>query len=90
MKKLSLFATLFVATIATSAHALDLNQARSQGLVTEQPTGYIAAASQTPEVNALVNQVNSGRKAEYEKISKQNGQPVDVVAKLAAEQIKGK
>jgi uncharacterized protein YdbL (DUF1318 family) len=36
---------------------------------------------------ALVADVNAKRKQEYARISKEKGQPVDVIAKLAAEEI---
>ncbi len=87
MKKFGFVILAAIAAIATSASALDLQTARAQGMVAEQATGYIAAVASTTEVSQLVEQVNTARKAEYERISKENGQPVDVVAKLAAEQL---
>lgn len=75
------------ALIAFPAFALDLHQARTSGMVGEKLDGYAAALKPSPEVNALVADVNAKRKEEYARISKQNGQPVDVVAKLAAAQI---
>lgn len=82
----------FIAAIATilvalPAFALDLHTARTAGQVQETPEGYISALKPTPEVNALVAEVNAKRKAEYTRISKQNGQSVEVVGKLAAPQI---
>lgn len=79
--------TLWLAASPHSSHALDLQHARAQGLVGEQLNGYVAALHHTPEVQQLVGEVNQRRKEEYQRISKENGQPVDVVAKLAAEQI---
>lgn len=84
------FAALVALVIAIPAFALDLGEARTKGMVIEQPSGYLTAAVQTGEVDALVKDVNARRKTEYERISKENGQPVDVVAKLAAEQIRKK
>lgn len=75
------------ALAALPAMALDLQAARSEGLVGEKPDGYVAALKSTPDVTALVTEVNARRKAEYISISRKNGQPVDVVAKLAAEEI---
>ena len=72
---------------ATSAFALDLASARTSGLVGELPTGYIAPIQQNKDSAELVSSVNAKRKQEYARISAQNGQPVDVVAKLAAAQI---
>lgn len=78
---------VLVTLAALPAFALDLHQARSSGLVGEKLDGYAAAIKATPEVTALVAEVNAKRRQEYARISKQNGQPVDVVAKLAAGQI---
>lgn len=89
MKKL-LLVSAFIVSFAASALALDLQTARSSGMVKENSDGYIEAVQSTAEVNALVSEVNGKRKKEYERISKENGQPVDVVGKLAAEQIKNK
>lgn len=86
MKRLVILslAALFV---ATPALALDLHAARASGQVAETSEGYIKAVKSSAEVEALVSEVNAKRRAEYERISKQNGQPVDVVGKLAAPQI---
>ena len=73
--------------VALPALALDLHQARGAGQVGEKADGYVAALSSTTEVKALVADVNAKRSVEYARISKENGQPVDVVAKLAAQQI---
>lgn len=86
---MSRFLTLIavVSLFAVPAFALDLSQARAQGAVGELQNGYIAAVQATPTTQALVSDVNAKRRAEYLRISQQNGQPIDVVAKLAAEQI---
>ena len=89
MKKL-LLVSAFVVTFAANAMALDLQSARSSGMVKENSNGYIEAVESTAEVSALVSEVNAKRKKEYERISKENGQSVDVVGKLAAEQLKNK
>ena len=73
--------------ISLPAMALDLQEARSSGLVGEALSGYVEPIVSRPDVNALVAEVNAKRKQEYARISQQNGQSVAVVAKLAAEQI---
>ncbi len=85
MKSRFVIAAFAAVMLATPAFALDLQAARMQGLVGEQNTGYAKALK--PEAASLVAEVNAKRKAEYQRISAQNGQPVDVVAGLAAEQI---
>ena len=79
--------TLLLMVMALPALALDLQGARTQGLVGEARTGYIEAIVNRPDVQALVTEVNNKRRDEYAKISRENGQSVDVVAKLASEQI---
>ena len=87
MKKHTILSVVAVALFALPVWALDLQSARSSGAVAETPEGYIKAVNPTPEVNALVADVNAKRKAEYARISAENGQPVDVVGKLAAPKI---
>lgn len=72
---------------AMPAYALDLHSARDAGILVEKPTGYVAVAKPSAEAEALADEVNAKRRAEYERISQKNGQPVDVVAKLAAIEI---
>lgn len=73
--------------LSTPVLALDLHGARAQGAVGEKLDGYAAVIKPSPEVNTLVAEVNAKRKQKYAEISKQNGQPADVVAKLAAPEI---
>ncbi|HEY8189435.1 MAG TPA: YdbL family protein [Micavibrio sp.] len=70
-----------------SAFALDLHDARHAGMVGEKLDGYVAVLKGGAEVEALAKDVNSKRKLEYARISNENKQPIDVVAKVAAEQI---
>jgi uncharacterized protein YdbL (DUF1318 family) len=86
LKKTS-FLTLFFMFFALPAMAIGLADARKQGMVGEKTDGYVAAIKSSGDVNALVSEINAKRKAEYTRISKENGQPVDVVAKLASPQI---
>lgn len=87
MKQLGLVTVCLGMLLAMPAWALDLHSARASGSVGEKADGYIAALKSSPEVNALVADVNAKRKAEYARISKQNGQPVDVVGSVAAQEI---
>ncbi len=73
--------------VASPAFALDLQSARSSGAVVEQVTGYIKAAKPSPEVDALVADVNAKRKAEYERIAKEKGSKVEDVAAIAAQEL---
>lgn len=51
---------LFAVTLvfAGAAFALDLNSAKSQGLVGEQPNGYLGVVKATSEAVELVSDVN--------------------------------
>lgn len=82
------FTTLLLSMfIAFPALAMDLTQARSQGVIGENRSGYVEALKSSPEVERLVSDINNKRLQEYGRISGENGQSVDVVAKLAAAQI---
>ncbi len=87
--KLYAIALGLVLTVMTvfPAFALDLQQARATGLVGETTKGYVAVIKPSPAVEELVATINAKRKQEYARISQANGQSVDIVAKVAAEQI---
>jgi uncharacterized protein YdbL (DUF1318 family) len=85
--KIPPFVMLLTFLVASPAMALDLQQARSQGIIAEQPNGYITVVKDSPEARSLVHEVNYARQQEYQRISEQNGQPIDVVAAIAAQQI---
>jgi uncharacterized protein len=69
---------------AQTAWALDIDAAKSSGVVGEMRNGYIGAVKQTPEAQALVGEINAKRSEEYAKIAATNGQDLSVVEKLAA------
>ena len=73
-----------VAGMAFPAFA-DLASARASGQVCEGSDGYIVATS--AQANSLASEINAKRRAEYQKISSQNGQTAAVVGQLAAKQI---
>lgn len=77
--------TLLLALSAT-AHAVDLNQAKTAGLVGETLEGYVDVVSPSapPEVAALVEDINAKRRAEYQRIAQQNGIERAEVEALAA------
>lgn len=87
MRRIFLTVLALASLAAFPAYALDLHEARSGGHVGEQLDGYVAPIRETPEVQALVEEVNAKRRQEYVRISRENGQPVEIVAKLAAEKI---
>ena len=73
--------------MALPAFALDLGEAKSDGLVGETNAGYLAAVKSSTEVDALVGDINSQRKTLYQSIAEKNGislQAVEARAGLKA------
>jgi len=67
-----------------TAHALDLRSAKTQGLVGETATGYLAPVNTTDQaVQDLIADINSKRKAHYKGIAKNNKTPLQTVEQLA-------
>ena len=96
-KLLNQFWTLFLSMslismlgLSSPAWAIDLQSAKSQGLVGEKQSGYLGTVKSSSEVNALVKKVNNARKAHYEKIAKRNGTSLEVVEVLAGKKAIGK
>jgi uncharacterized protein YdbL (DUF1318 family) len=87
MKTLLRFNTATAALLfALTTFALDLGEAKSRGLIGEQANGYLAAVGvATPEIAALVNDINTKRKAAYEAIAQKNGTALDTVEQLAGQ-----
>jgi hypothetical protein len=79
---------LLVALLAAgnAAYALDLDQAKREGLVGETMEGYVDVvdASAPAEVKVLVEETNAKRHAEYQRIARQNGLEIEQVEALAA------
>lgn len=82
---LIMFLAIGVWVTPAIVYALDLEQAKAQGLVGEQPDGYLGVVKATPEVVALVADINKKRRAAYEDIARKNGITVEQVAVLAGE-----
>lgn len=79
---------LLLAAIVLSLPALadlSLEQAKSQGMVGEDASGYLAAVSSSPtaEVRSLVSEVNDKRREEYQRIAASNDIKISDVEKLA-------
>lgn len=70
---------------ACAAFAADLEQAKRDGLVGERADGYLGLVVQSApaEVVALVRNINSKRKAEYERIAAANNLTLAQVEALA-------
>lgn len=80
MKKI--IATVGLLFMLQNAWAIDIQDAKDQGLVGESKTGYLAAVS-TPasaEVRALIADVNQKRKEQFTETASKTGVTVEQVA----------
>lgn len=84
-----ILALLFTIILPITALALDLDQAKKDGLVGERPDGYLGSVKESPssDVTALIKDINNKRRAKYQEISRGNGQPLNVVEKLATKKV---
>jgi len=87
MRMQALLALLLLCVVALPAWAMSLDQAKIDGLVGEQASGYLGIVSPpgSREVRDLVENVNLRRRDEYERIAARNG-----IALLQVEQLAGK
>jgi uncharacterized protein YdbL (DUF1318 family) len=81
----SISLALFVSTVAFSAWAISLDQAKEQGLVGEMPNGYLGVVVASSEVSSLVEMVNKKRKDIYLSLARKNKITMQQVTKLAGE-----
>ena len=67
--------------------ALTLEEAKTQGLVGEQPNGYlgIVQPGASADVQALVDDVNQKRRQMYEDIARRNSTKLEAVEMLAGQ-----
>jgi uncharacterized protein YdbL (DUF1318 family) len=64
---------------------LTLEEAKTQGVVGEQPNGYLGVVQPgaSADVQALVNDVNQKRRQMYEEIARRNSTKLEAVEMLA-------
>ncbi|KAA9132648.1 DUF1318 domain-containing protein [Marinihelvus fidelis] len=77
-------AALLTLVLTGTVFAMDLGQAKSEGLVGEKPDGYLGLVDSgaSSDVRALVQDVNAKRRANYQRIAKQQGAPLAEVEKV--------
>jgi uncharacterized protein YdbL (DUF1318 family) len=80
LKTVLIAALLFV---TSTAFALDLQQAKAQGLLGETASGYLEPVTANAEATALANSINAQRKAEYQRIATKNNIAISDVEALA-------
>jgi uncharacterized protein YdbL (DUF1318 family) len=80
MKKI--FVALSLLLLLQNAWAIDIRDAKSQGLIGEANSGYIAAVQSPPsaEVRALISSVNSKRKSQFADTASKTSATVTQVA----------
>ena len=82
MKKLFL---LFTLILSFSVFALELPDAKEQGLVGEQTNGLLGVIEASQEATDLVEDINARRLVKYKQIAVKNGMTLEQVAILAGE-----
>ena len=60
-----------------------LGSAKSQGLVGEQPNGYLGVVGSSAQAKEIADLINNARKAEYQKLAAKNGIQLSDVEAIA-------
>ncbi|MGO1247608.1 MAG: YdbL family protein [Oceanisphaera sp.] len=76
---------IFATALSFSAWALDLQQAKQQGLVGEQLNGLVGIVLEKSDVGAVANDINRKRLASYQDIAKRTGTSLTVVQTRAGQ-----
>lgn len=82
--KLNIVTLISAVCMSFSVWAMSLDEAKSQGLVGENSSGYLGLVVQNIEAKAVVDDVNEKRKAQYLKLAKKNNLSLAQVEALAA------
>jgi uncharacterized protein YdbL (DUF1318 family) len=83
-KKLNIITLVSAVCMTFSAWAISLDDAKNQGLVGEDSSGYLGLVVQNAEAKAVVDDINAKRKAQYLKLAKKNNLSLSQVEALAA------
>ncbi|HAW93700.1 MULTISPECIES: YdbL family protein [unclassified Arsukibacterium] len=88
--RLLLVGLVFAASLPVMAMNLQqamaaLSQAKVQGLVGEQPNGYLGVVESSADAEAVVKLINDARRAEYVRMAKQNDIAVADVEAIAGQ-----
>jgi len=77
-----ILATIIMFLAVQNAWAIDIHDAKDQGLVGESRSGYLAAVNSSPsaEVNSLIADVNKKRRTQFEKTAQKTSATVAQVA----------
>lgn len=83
-----MFAAICLLLVTQSAFAISIGQAKAQGYIGERSNGYLGIVVSSPpsDVPSLVNNVNSRRRVEYQRIASQRGVDLSQVERLAGQE----
>ena len=82
--KFRIFLGAITILFSSLVFALNLGEAKDNGLAGEQQDGYLGVIVQQPDVAKLVNEINALRKAKYIELAAKNGITLEQVEQLAA------
>jgi len=74
---------VLAALISAPVLAIDLAQAKAEGLVGEMASGYLGVVKGGGDVQALVKSINDQRRARYQQIAQKNNTSLQNVEALA-------
>ena len=84
----ALSVSIILLLLAAPLSAADLGQAKAAGQVCEQADGFLRVNAGAPgDVQAMANDINAKRRAEYTRIANDNGVEMSQVAKLTAQKV---
>ena len=87
IKSIALSAVMVLGLVA-GAWAMDLDAAKSQGLVGERPDGYLGAvAAGRADVKALITDINAQRRAKYQAIAQKRGTTLSAVEQFVGQKL---
>ena len=85
-----LISAVLAVTVSGAVWAMDLNgamsalsSAKSSGLVGEQPNGYLGVVKNSGNADEIARLINGARKAEYQRLAKQNNIQLSDVETMA-------
>ncbi|EON3873810.1 YdbL family protein [Escherichia coli] len=90
MKRSLILCFVINALFSTSAMALTLDDARTQGRVGETYNGYLVALKADTETQMLVKRINESRNKSYQQLAMKNNLPVAEMEKLAGQKLVAK
>jgi len=82
MKKILVLLTLI---LSFSSFAIELPEAKEQGLIGEQSNGLLGVVESSAEVEVLVRTINARRLEKYAQIAQKNSMTIEQVSLLAGE-----